>query len=204
MVEFRGEQHHPALGGAVAHLPFHAKAVGDRGEAGLQRLQFDREIGGGEKAALLLHVGGNARGDIAAVERVAHRFGSDTERSLESLDRVLSPLHMRVVTREQAHLGAGLFDDPSDVLGRVRRGAYLALHVLARPERQRLQPFLALSLSAAGVLGQFGTQVLAGSVGPVRAGTAVKIRCVPSGTRSSPARRITRSARTTVGSSLVV
>ena len=44
----RDQQHHPAAGGAVAHLPVHPEAVGDRREAGLQRRQLDREIGGGE------------------------------------------------------------------------------------------------------------------------------------------------------------
>ena len=48
MIRLGDQQHHPAAVGAVAHLPVHGKAVGDRGEAGLQRLQFDREIGGGE------------------------------------------------------------------------------------------------------------------------------------------------------------
>ena len=42
------QQHHAAAAGAVAHLPVHPEAVGDRSKAGLQRLQFDREIGGGE------------------------------------------------------------------------------------------------------------------------------------------------------------
>ena len=48
MIGFRDQQHHPAAGGAVAHLPVHAEALGDRGKAGLQRRQIDREIGGGE------------------------------------------------------------------------------------------------------------------------------------------------------------
>ena len=48
MIGFRDQQHHPAAAGAVAHLPVHAEAVGDRGKAGLQRRQIDREIGGGE------------------------------------------------------------------------------------------------------------------------------------------------------------
>ena len=48
MVRFRYQQHHPPLVGAVAHLPVHAEAFGDRGEAGLQRRQLHGEIGGGE------------------------------------------------------------------------------------------------------------------------------------------------------------
>ena len=48
MIGFGDQQHHPAAAGAIAHLPVHAKALGDRGKAGLQRRQFDREIGGGE------------------------------------------------------------------------------------------------------------------------------------------------------------
>ena len=48
MVGFRDQQHHPAAAGAVAHLPVHAEAFGDGAEAGLQRRQVDREIGGGE------------------------------------------------------------------------------------------------------------------------------------------------------------
>ena len=48
MIGFRDQQHHPAAGGAVAHLPVHAEALGNRGEAGLQRHQVDREIGGVE------------------------------------------------------------------------------------------------------------------------------------------------------------
>ena len=51
MIEFGDEQHHPLFGGAVAHLPVHLEALGDRGEAGLQRHQFDREIGRGEHHA---------------------------------------------------------------------------------------------------------------------------------------------------------
>ena len=46
MIGFRDQQHDPAAGGAVAHLPVHAEAFGDRGEPGLQRRQIDREIGG--------------------------------------------------------------------------------------------------------------------------------------------------------------
>ena len=48
MVGFRDQQHHPAAGGAVAHLPVHAEAFRDGAEAGLQRRKVDREIGGGE------------------------------------------------------------------------------------------------------------------------------------------------------------
>ena len=48
MIGFGDQQHHPAAVGAVAHLPVHAEAIGDRGKAGLQRLQFHREIGGGK------------------------------------------------------------------------------------------------------------------------------------------------------------
>jgi hypothetical protein len=48
MIGFRDQQHHPAEGGAVAHLPVHAKTFRDRGESGLQRRQIDREIGGVE------------------------------------------------------------------------------------------------------------------------------------------------------------
>ena len=48
VIGFRDQQHDPAAAGAVAHLPVHAEAFGDRGKAGLQRRQFDREIGGSE------------------------------------------------------------------------------------------------------------------------------------------------------------
>ena len=48
VIGFRDQQHHPAAGGAVAHLPVHAEAFGDRREPGLQRRQIDREIGGVE------------------------------------------------------------------------------------------------------------------------------------------------------------
>jgi hypothetical protein len=48
MIGLRDQEHHPAAGGAVAHLPVHAEALGDRGEAGLQRRKIDREVGGGE------------------------------------------------------------------------------------------------------------------------------------------------------------
>ncbi len=48
MIRLGDQQHHPAAVGAVAHLPVHAEAVGDRGKAGLQRRKFDREIGGGK------------------------------------------------------------------------------------------------------------------------------------------------------------
>ena len=48
VIGFRDQQHHPAPGGAVAHLPVHVEAFGDRGKAGLQRRQLDGEIGGGE------------------------------------------------------------------------------------------------------------------------------------------------------------
>ena len=48
MIGLRGQQHDPAAGGAVAHLPVHAEAFGDRGKSGLQRRQVDRQIGGRE------------------------------------------------------------------------------------------------------------------------------------------------------------
>ena len=48
MIRLGDHQHHAAAVGAVAHLPVHAEAVGDRSEAGLQCRQFDREIGGGK------------------------------------------------------------------------------------------------------------------------------------------------------------
>ena len=48
VIGLRDQQHHPPAAGAVAHLPVHAEAFGDRGKAGLQRRQFDRKIGGGE------------------------------------------------------------------------------------------------------------------------------------------------------------
>ena len=41
VIGFGDQQHHPAAVGPVAHLPGHAEALGDRGEAGLQRRQFD-------------------------------------------------------------------------------------------------------------------------------------------------------------------
>ena len=48
VIGFRDQEHHLAPRGAIAHLPVHAEALGERREAGLQRLQFDREVGGGE------------------------------------------------------------------------------------------------------------------------------------------------------------
>ena len=39
---------HAAAAGAVAHLPVHAEAIGDGGDAGLQRRQIDGEVGGVE------------------------------------------------------------------------------------------------------------------------------------------------------------
>jgi len=48
VIGLRGQQHDPAAGGAVAHLPFHAEAFCNRRKTGLQRRQIDREIGGGE------------------------------------------------------------------------------------------------------------------------------------------------------------
>jgi hypothetical protein len=45
VIGLRNQQHHPAAAGAVAHLPVHAEAFGDRREPGLQRCQIDREIG---------------------------------------------------------------------------------------------------------------------------------------------------------------
>ena len=48
MIGFRDQKHHPLARGAVAHLPVHGETVCDRGEAGLQRRQFHREVGGGE------------------------------------------------------------------------------------------------------------------------------------------------------------
>jgi len=46
VIGFRNQQHHPAAGGAVAHLPVHVKSLGDRRESGLQRRQINRKIGG--------------------------------------------------------------------------------------------------------------------------------------------------------------
>ncbi len=48
VIGFRDQEHHAPPGGAVAHLPVHAKALRDRGKSGLQRRQFHREIGGGK------------------------------------------------------------------------------------------------------------------------------------------------------------
>ena len=48
MIGFGDQQHHAAAAGAVAHLPVHAETIGNRGEAGLQRRQPHREIGGVE------------------------------------------------------------------------------------------------------------------------------------------------------------
>ena len=48
MIGFRHKEHHPAAAGAVAHLPVHAETFRDRREPGLQSLQIDGEIGGGE------------------------------------------------------------------------------------------------------------------------------------------------------------
>ena len=51
MIELRHQQHDATLRGTVAHLPVHVEALGQRGKAGLQRRQLDREIGGGEHHA---------------------------------------------------------------------------------------------------------------------------------------------------------
>ena len=48
MIGLRDQQHHPAAGSAVAHLPVHAEALRDRRESGLQRRKIDREVGVGE------------------------------------------------------------------------------------------------------------------------------------------------------------
>jgi hypothetical protein len=48
VIGLRDQQHDPAAAGAVAHLPVHAETFGDRGESGLQRRKFDRQIGGVE------------------------------------------------------------------------------------------------------------------------------------------------------------
>ncbi len=43
---------------------------------------------------------------------------------------------VRVVGREEQHLGADSVDEPADVLGGVGRHADLPTRVVARPERQ--------------------------------------------------------------------
>ncbi len=48
VIGFRDQQHHPAAGGAVTHLPVHAEALRDACESGLQRRKIDREVGGVE------------------------------------------------------------------------------------------------------------------------------------------------------------
>ena len=48
VIGLRDQQHDAAAAGAVAHLPVHAEAFGDRRESGLQRRKMDREIGGVE------------------------------------------------------------------------------------------------------------------------------------------------------------
>ena len=76
MIEFGNQQHHPLSGGAVAHLPVHVEALGDRGKAGLQRRQLDREIGGGEHHAheelVVLDVG-----ELLGVEDVLAIMGKE-------------------------------------------------------------------------------------------------------------------------------
>ena len=59
--------------------------------------------------------------------------------------RVPAAFDVGVVGGEQADLVAALLDDPAGVLVRVRRDPHLASHVLARAERQLLQPLLVLA-----------------------------------------------------------
>ena len=80
--------------------------------------------------------------EVVVVEGVASGHVGVGERRLESLDRAAAAFDVRVVRGEQAHLGAGLLDDPPDVLGRVRRGPDLPAHVLARAHRELLQALL--------------------------------------------------------------
>ena len=48
MVGFGHQQHDAAAAGAVAHLPVHAEAIGDRREAGLKCRKPHRKVGGVE------------------------------------------------------------------------------------------------------------------------------------------------------------
>ncbi len=51
VIRLRDQKHHPAASGAVAHLPSHVEALGNRPKSGLQRGQFNRQVGGGEHHA---------------------------------------------------------------------------------------------------------------------------------------------------------
>ena len=48
VIGFRDQEHDAAARGAIAHLPLHAETFRERGEAGLQGSEIDREIGGVE------------------------------------------------------------------------------------------------------------------------------------------------------------
>src|SRR3954452_25590735 len=74
--------------------------------------------------------------EVRPVELLAYVCRRITERGLEALDRLAATLDVREVRREQAHIVAGLFDDPADVLRRIRRRSHLAVHVVTRAHRQ--------------------------------------------------------------------
>ena len=80
--------------------------------------------------------------EVVDIERSAHVLAGVAQRRLEALDRLAPPFDVGIVRREHHQVGAALLDDPADVLGRVRREAHLSVDVLARAQRQRLQPFL--------------------------------------------------------------
>ena len=74
-----------------------------------------------------LSIGMNASTQLEA----AHGFvGAALQALVEALQRVAPAFDMRVVRREQRHLGAGVGDDPARVLVRVGRDADLTLYEL--------------------------------------------------------------------------
>src|SRR5438045_3170087 len=70
--------------------------------------------------------------EVRSVELLAHVLRRIAERRFEALQRLAATFDVREVRREHAHVVAGLLDDPADIFGRVRRGADLAAHVVAR------------------------------------------------------------------------
>src|SRR5581483_11424051 len=80
--------------------------------------------------------------EVVAIKTLARSLVRRGEARFEPLQRIAPAFDVRVVGREQHHFRPRFARDPGDVFRRIRRGADLAAHVVARLEAQLLQPFL--------------------------------------------------------------
>ncbi len=89
--------------------------------------------------------GAHQEAEIVDIELPADLVVGLAQRCFEALEGPSPAFDVGIVLEaEHDQIRAALFDDPPDILGRVRREADLAVHVVRRPHRQRLQALLVL------------------------------------------------------------